>query len=263
MIKKVKFVDSYRFDNLKINFMKKLLLSICLLSVLSFYYESFGQTKIDSTEISSTVQELTDFHDIIYPMWHDAYPSKDYNALKGLVPKIKSYMEEINKAKLPGILREKETVWKTQLNELNNSAQSYYTAADSNNNNELLTAAEKLHSSYEKMVMVLRPALTEIDDFHQTLYIIYHKLLPESKFDEVTGLTGALITKAKAIVNYPQDDLKTRLGNKLVAYNVAAEKLFNSVTALTEVLKSNDLQKKKEAIESMHSAYEDLDSLFN
>src|SRR5512138_2362827 len=106
--------------------MKKLLISICLFSVVLFCSESFGQTKIDPAEISSTVQELTDFHDIIYPMWHDAYPAKDYNALKSYVPKIKSYMESLNKAKLPGILREKESAWKGQLNELNNSAKNYY-----------------------------------------------------------------------------------------------------------------------------------------
>jgi hypothetical protein len=242
--------------------MKKLLISICLFSVLSFCYESFGQTKIDSAEISSTVQELTDFHDIIYPMWHDAYPAKDFNALKGFVPKIKSYMESINNAKLPGILREKETAWKSQLNELNISAQNYYSAAGSNNNNDLLTAVEKLHSSYEKMVRILRPPLKEIDDFHQTLYIIYHKLLPDSKYDEIAALTGTLITKAEAIVNYPQDKLKTRLGDKLGAYNVSAEKLLASVTSLKEVLKSNDPAKKKEAVELMHKAYEGLDSVF-
>jgi hypothetical protein len=242
--------------------MKKLLISICLFSVLSYCYESFGQTKIDQAEISSTIQELTDFHDVIYPMWHDAYPAKDYNTLKGFVPKIKSYMESINKVKLPGILREKETAWESQLNELNNSAQNYYAAASSNNNNDLLTAVEKLHTSYEKMVRALRPALKEIDDFHQTLYIIYHKLLPDSKYDEIAGLTGTLITKAEAIVNYPQDKLKTRLGDKLGAYNVSAEKLIASVTSLKEVLKSNDPAKKKEAIESMHKAYEGLDSLF-
>jgi hypothetical protein len=241
--------------------MKKLLISICLFLALTFCYESFGQTKIDQSEITSKVQELSDFHDIIYPMWHEAYPAKDYNALKGFVPKIKSNIESINSVKLPGILREKESAWKTQLNELNSSAQYYYAAASSNNNTDLLTAAEKLHSSYEKMVMVLRPALKEIDDFHQTLYVIYHKLLPDSKYDEIAALTGTLITKAEAIVNYPQDKLKTRLGHNLGAYNVSAEKLYKSVTFLKETLKSNDPEKKKEAIESMHKAYEDLDSL--
>lgn len=242
--------------------MKKSLISIAIFSVSLFCYESFGQTKADPAEISSNVQELTDFHEIIYPMWHDAYPAKDYNALKGFVPKIKSSMESINKVKLPGILREKETAWKSQLIDLNNSAQNYYTAANDNNNNDLLTAAEKLHASYEKMVMVLRPALKEIDDFHQTLYIIYHKLLPDSKYDEIAGLTGTLITKAEAIVNYPQDKLKSRLGDKLTTYNTSAKKLYNSVISLRDVLKSTDPVKKKEAVESMHKAYEDLDSIF-
>jgi len=242
--------------------MKKLVISICLFSVLSIWNESIGQTKIDPAEISSKVQELTDFHDIIYPMWHTAYPAKDYNALKGFVPKIKSSIESINNVKLPGILREKETAWKSQLNELNISAQNYYAAASGSNNSDLLSAAEKLHSSYEKMVMVLRPALKEVDDFHQTLYIIYHKLLPDSKYDEIAALTGTLITKAEAIVNYPQDKLETKLGDNLGAYNVSAEKLYKSVTSLVEALKSNDPEKKKEAIESMHKAYEGLDSLF-
>lgn len=242
--------------------MKKLLISISFFLALSFCFVSIGQTKVDPAEISSAVKELTDFHDIIYPMWHDAYPAKDYNALKGFVPKIKSCMESINKAKLPGILREKETAWKGQLNELNNSAKNYYSAAGGIDNNALLTAAEKLHASYEKMVSVLRPDLKEIDDFHQTLYIIYHKLLPDSKFDEIAGLTGTLITKAEAIVNYQQDKLKTRLGDKLVIYNVSAKKLYDSVTYLKEVLKGNDPKEKKEAVESMHKAYEDLDSVF-
>jgi hypothetical protein len=242
--------------------MKRLFVYFCLLSLLCSSSVTFAQTKVDPAEITSSVQELSDFHDIIFPMWHDAYPAKDYNALKGFVPKIKTNMESINKAKLPGILREKETAWRSQLNELNSSAQNYYSAANGNDNNALLTAAEKLHTSYEKMVRVLSPALKEIDDFHQTLYVIYHKLLPDSKFDEIAGLTGTLVTKAEAIMNYPQDKLKTRLGDKLGTYNVSAKKLYDSVTYLKEVLKGTDPKVKKEAVESMHKAYEDLDSLF-
>ena len=242
--------------------MKKLFASVCLLLVFFYSSVSFGQTKVDPAEISSSVQELTDFHDIIYPMWHDAYPSKDYSALKGFVPKIKSYMDNINKAKLPGILREKETVWKSQLNDLNKSAQNYYSAAANNDNIALLAAAEKLHAGYEMMVRVIRPALKEIDDFHQTLYVIYHKLYPDAKFNEIAALSGTLITKAEAIKNYPPDKLKTRLGDNVEKYNVFAKKLYAETQSLAEVLKGSDPNKKKAAIESMHSAYEELDSLF-
>jgi hypothetical protein len=65
--------------------------------------------------------------------------------------------------------------------------------------------------------MVLYPVLKAMDDFHQILYIIYRKLLPDSKYEEIAGLTGTLPTKAEAIVNSPQDRLKTRLGVKLEA----------------------------------------------
>jgi len=242
--------------------MKKITTSFLLLAVISFYSLSFAQTKIDQSEISSSVQELTDFHDIIYPMWHDAYPSKDYEKLKSFVPMIKTSVEAINKAKLPGILREKQAAWKSQLDELNKSAQNYYTAAGNGDNNALLEAAEKLHMNYEKMVRVIRPALKELDDFHQDLYVIYHKLLPESKFSEIEGMTDVLISKSQVLVNYPHDKLPKRLGDKIPKYDACAKKLYDECVALKEVLKGKDAEKKKAAVESMHSAYESLDAVF-
>lgn len=242
--------------------MKKLFISFLLFSAIIYSNVSFAQTKVDPAEISSSVKELTDFHDIIYPIWHEAYPAKDYTALKGFIPKIKTYMESLNNAKLPGILRDKESAWKNQLDELNKIAQDYYSAAANNDNNGLLTAAEKLHSGYEKMVRVIRPALKEVDDFHQTLYIVYHKLLPDSKYDEIAGLSGTLITKAEAIMNYPSDKLKARLGDNTDKFAASAKKLYTSTMSLKETLKGKDPKKKKEAVEKMHSAYEELDSLF-
>jgi hypothetical protein len=243
--------------------MKKLLIQSFIVSVLFCSQVSFAQTEIDPAEITSSVPELSEFHDIIYPMWHEAYPSKDYDALKGFVPKIKSYVESINKAKLPGILRERENEWKKQLEELNMAAQNYYDAVNKNDNEALLKAAENLHSAYERMVRVIRPVIKEIDDFHQTLYIIYHKLYPDGKYDEIAGLTGDLVTKAGAIMNYPRERLKQRLGDNIDKYDAAAKQLYNSTLALKEALNGNDPKKKNEAVESMHTAYQDLDAVFH
>jgi hypothetical protein len=243
--------------------MKKLLIQSFIVSVLFCSPVSFAQTEIDPAEITSSVPELSEFHDIIYPMWHEAYPSKDYDALKGFVPKIKSYVESINKAKLPGILRERENEWKKQLEELNMAAQNYYDAVNKNDNEALLKAAENLHSDYERMVRVIRPVIKEIDDFHQTLYIIYHKLYPDGKYDEIAGLTGDLVTKAGAIMNYPRERLKQRLGDNIDKYDAAAKQLYNSTLALKEALNGNDPKKKNEAVESMHTAYQDLDAVFH
>lgn len=244
--------------------MKKLFALFCLTAVtVTTPALLVGQTKVDPAEITSNVQQLSEFHQVIYPMWHNAYPAKDYEALKGFVPQIKTHIESINTAKLPGILREREAEWKSMLEELNRVAQDYYNAANTNNNDALLGAAERLHSVYEKMNRVIRPAIKEIDDYHQTLYIIYHKLYPEKKYNEIAGLAEDLVSKAEAIKNYPSEKLKQRLGDRVSQFNTSAGELFDVTVKLKEALAGNDPEKKGEAVQKVHTAYQNLDGLFH
>lgn len=243
--------------------MKKLSAILSMLFLLSFSSISFAQEKIDSSEITSDVPELFAFHEVIYPMWHNAYPAKDYEMLKSFVPQIKASVESINNAKLPGILRERESEWKTRLKELNTVAETYYAAAEKNNQEALLDAAEKLHREFEMMMRVIRPAIRELDEYHQTLYIIYHKLYPAKKYDEIYGLMDNLLDKANAVATYPHEKLKRRLGDRIPEFDAASKELLIKTQALAEVLKGNDGKKKDEAIELMHSAYEHLDTVFH
>jgi hypothetical protein len=242
--------------------MKNIKSFIFILFLAAISKTSFSQVKIDSAEITSEVRELSDFHDIIFPMWHEAYPSKDIKALKGFVPGIKAAMAKINSAQLPGILREKETAWKDQLKKFNASADAYYKAAAGNVDTELLTAAEKLHSNYEMMVRVLRPVLKEVDDYHQSLYIIYHKLYPSKKYNEIGSMMDNLIAKADLIVKYPVEKLNSRLGAKASQYTSASKELYTATVSLKEVLKGKDDKKKDEAVQNMHSKYQVLESVF-
>jgi hypothetical protein len=195
-------------------------------------------------------------------MWHNAYPAKDIAALKGFIPQIKLSMAAINKAVLPGILKEKEADWKNQLKELNQSAESYYSAAEKSDNEALLNAAEKLHSNYEMMNRVIRPPVTEIYEYHQVLYVIIHKILPEKNYDAMATLMDGLIAKADAIVRVPQENIKRRLGDKTSDFEVISNELYVATVALKDILKGSDANKKDEAIQHMHEVYETLDSLF-
>jgi hypothetical protein len=239
--------------------------SVMLLSLILLVFAtkiSFSQVQIDSLEITSSVPELIDFHKIIYPMWHNAYPAKDFDALKEFVPQIKASMEAINNAKLPGILRDKEADWKSRLNELNTVADNYYTAAEKNDNEALLDAAEKLHHQFEMMMRIIRPVIKEMDEYHQTLYIIYHKLYPDKKYDEMAKLIDSLIERADAITKYPQDKLKKRLGNNVLKFDQASKELYMATVSLKEILNSNDLLKKDEAVQHVHRMYQNLESVF-
>lgn len=242
--------------------MKKLFVFLCFVFLVFAVKTSFAQIHIDSTEISSSVPELSDFHKIIAPMWHQAYPDKDMATLKGYVPQIKESMKAINNAILPGILKDKEDAWKSQLKEFNAAAENYYRAAEGTVDDSLLVAAEKLHFNYEMMNRVIRPVIKEIDAFHQVLYVIYHKLYPDKKYDEIAGLMDNLIEKADAIQKVPVEKLKKRLGDNVSKYNSVSEELYKATVSLKETLKGSDLKAKDEAIEAMHSLYQRLESVF-
>ncbi len=243
--------------------MRSLHIILCLFLVVFIDLNTFSQVTIDSSEITSKIPELAEFHEIIFPIWHTAYPAKDINALKAYVPQIKVQMEALNKAVLPGILLDKENLWKKQLQQFNVAADNYYRAAGENDDEAMLASAEELHHNFEMMNRVIRPVLKEMDDYHQLLYVIYHKLYPDKKYDEIKGYMDGLIERADAIRKYPHDKLKKRLGDNVSNFDPAASELYNSTVALKEVLNGDDILKKSEALQHMHSMYQNLEAVFN
>lgn len=219
-----------------------------------------AQNTIDSTEITSSVPELYQFHDVIYVIWHEAYPAKDIAGLKGMVEKIQSYMAKINDAKLPGILKDKEAKWKDGLKVLNASAENYYNIANGNDDQAMLDAAEKLHADYEMMVRTLKPVSKEVDSYHKDLYVIFHKFYPAKDYNSIASIIDNMITKAEACANAK---LPKRLENRMEEYQKTVKELVEKTTALKNALKTNDSTVIDKAIDVMHSKYQDLEKMFD
>jgi hypothetical protein len=242
--------------------MKKLFLISALLVLMSGSNVSYCQTTSDTHEISTSVPELSAFHKVIQPMWHKLYPAKDIAGLKALVPQIKGYMEKMNSAKLPGILREKEANWKAQLVKFNQMVEEYYKAADGNDDEAMLKAAEKFHAGYEAMNRVIKPFFKEMDEYHVTLYVIYHNYLPEKKYDEIAAVMDKFIAQADLVAKYPEEKLIKRLKDKTPKFYEVSKNLNDATVALKEVLAGNDAKKKDAAVEKVHNIYQKLEAVF-
>ena len=52
--------------------------------------ETDTQEQTVKTETSSDVPELWEFHDVIYQIWHEAWPEKNTVMLKDLIPEIEA-----------------------------------------------------------------------------------------------------------------------------------------------------------------------------
>lgn len=50
--------------------------------------------------LSPQVEEIDDFHEVLRPLWHDATPNQDYDAIKEAIPELKARADAIVKAQL-------------------------------------------------------------------------------------------------------------------------------------------------------------------
>jgi hypothetical protein len=240
---------------MKKNALPKLLLGLLLTAAVSAL-----PGLLRSQETESTVPELTAFHDVIYPIWHTAYPEKDGAVLRSYAPEVKRLAEKIYGARLPGILHEKQAKWDEALAELRKSVDAYLSAAAGSDEAALLEAAEALHSRYEMMVRTIRPVLREVDDFHKTLYVVYHTYLPGKEYDKISGACGDLLTKAEAITRAA---LPKRLEAKTQAFETAAQELLAAAKALAETTKSGQGEEIAAAVEVLHTMYQSLEKVFD
>jgi uncharacterized coiled-coil DUF342 family protein len=234
-----------------------LILSVVLFTCLHLY----SQDKEHSSEIDSSVPELFEFHDIIYPIWHTAYPEKNYSMLKEMVPDVNSGAEKIYSAKLSGILRDKEPEWKEVVSKFRSSVEIYNKAMQGTDELGMLNAAEELHSNFEMLVRIIRPVTKEVDEFHKVLYMIYHHHWPDKNMEELGKAVDSLNMRAEELNNCV---LPKWAADKSDAFREQSQKLYDSTENLKALkdAKAGDSVIEK-AIEKVHDNYVALEKLFD
>lgn len=230
-------------------------LFFALLCALVFNVVSLGQTQ----DTVWRVPELDEFHEIMYPIWHTAYPSKDYSALRGFVEEINAKAKKIYSASLPGIQREKQLKWNEGVMQFQVTVEEYNKAATGEDNEALLKAAENLHTKYEMLVRTIRPVLKEMDEFHKKLYVVYHDYHPNKNYKMLAKVTDDLIKKAKAIT---KANLPARLVSKKESFDKAAAELLASTQDLKKRVKTKNKVSIDAAVENMHTKYQNLEGIF-
>jgi hypothetical protein len=241
-----------------ITMLNKIFLPVAL--IFLFCNNILSQQENLQHEISSNIQELQDFHEIIYPIWHTAFPAKDIAALKGYVPEVNKLADKIFIARLPGILREKEEKWKDGLEKFKKTVEMYNKAADENNDQKMLDAAEELHAKYEMLVRIIRPVLKEVDVFHQDLYLVYHHYFPDKDLNKIKEIAPGMVLKADAIQNAT---LPQKLLSRQNEFYISAEELSLNTLYFSDAVNQGDWKSIEETLNKMHTSYEKLEALFN
>jgi len=227
--------------------------------VLMFCFEASPGYAQRPEETVASVPALSDFHEVIYTIWHEAWPKKDTAMLQKLLPDVEKGIAAVSAAQLPGILRDKKNAWDEGVRKLQSAGADYRAAAVAKDDAKLLAAAEVLHSRFEGLMRAIRPALKELDEFHAVLYMLYHHYLPKNDTANIRK-SAAELTQKMAALN--QAKLPERLIDKDHDFQVARSMLSQAVAALEARIQPGDEVTIKEAIEAVHSRYQALEKIF-
>ena len=234
-------------------------LVIALVIFASRLYAQSDSVK-HAAETSPRVPELESFHTVIFKLWHDAWPKKDFARLSRLVPDIQKGVAEVSSAQLPGILREKKLVWTERTTALQETAGDYARAAAAKDTLALLNAGEKLHTQYERLVRTIRPVTKEVEEFHAALYVLYHYHLPAYAIDKIRSSAAELKTRMNALDTMV---LPSRFASKQESFTGARNRLSQSVDVLQTKASSGTESEVKEAINAVHLEYQALERAFD
>ncbi|MGE5681297.1 MAG: hypothetical protein ACM34K_10510 [Bacillota bacterium] len=210
-------------------------------------------------ETVSKVKELSEFHGVIYKLWHIAWPKKDIRMLAELLPEIESGAERVKDAELPGILREKKGRWAAGVIGLMSSVESYKDAISRKDSSAIIQSAELLHGKYEGLVRIIKPVIKEVDQFHQELYILYHYYMPGNNIEKI--ITSAKNLGVK-ITDLEKANLPEKFASKKNEFNNAVQSLKLYINKLNMVINSKNENEIKTAIISVHSEYQALENIF-
>jgi hypothetical protein len=216
--------------------------------------------EISASEVAAEVPELDAVHELMYPLWHDAFPDKDYEAIHEPVPQFEPLLAAVDSVQLPGILRDKQERWDEGKAVMLASFASLKDAAESGDNERMLGHTEAFHMAYEQLVRIIRPVVPELAAFHQELYKLYHYYGPANDLAKIREAVAAMAQKMEPL---KAATLSGRVADRQAEFDAAVAALEEHVSAATQALQTEDMAAIQAAVEAAHTAYVAVEALFD
>lgn len=216
-------------------------------------------SELPSGETRAQVAELSAMHDVIYPLWHTAWPAKDTAMMAELLPEAQRGVEAVEKAQLPGILRDKQGAWNDGVAALRAAVDAYAAGVAGDDAAATLAAVEDLHARFEQLVRVIRPPMQELDAFHVVLYDLWHHFVPEGQAEKLPGAAADLVARCDALA---AAKLPRRTEGHEEGFRKAIAELCGASRAFQAAVAQADPAAVEAAITTVHDRYQALEKLF-
>ncbi len=216
-------------------------------------------SRADSIDTTPDVPELRAMHEVIYPLWHEAWADTDTVKMKSLVRPVREHVEKVRAAALPGILRDHKAEWDSGVLQLVEADRAYEDAAAGSDVKKLLDSVEELHGRFEALMRLTWPVSKQLNDYHVVLYRIYHHSMPAKDVAAIRAQSVELAEKAKALSDAP---VPKRFTAKEEEIRSGITRLWNDTEALRMTAQKDDIGAIEAAVEKVHTSYRALEGLY-
>jgi hypothetical protein len=215
---------------------------------------------ISDEEVTADVPALHDLHEVVYELWHEAYPDKNYDMIKELLPRTDELTAKLDEAKLPGILRDKQAAWDAGKEKLKAALDALHAAAEADDQDAMLKETEAFHSAFEVLMRTIRPLVPALDAFHKELYKLYHYYAPDYDLEKIREAAAAMKEKIPPL---EESKLRARLADRQEDFDAAVAKLSAAVDELVEIAKKDEKDTVLAAVEKVHTRYVKAEHIFD
>jgi hypothetical protein len=205
------------------------------------------------------VEGLREFHEVLFPVWHEFLPNGDYESIRKAVPEFKKSIEIVKKAELPLYYQHVKDDFEKKRENLALSIERLDSVAQTKDDEKLEETVENMHTAFEQMARVLAPRMKEMEEFHLVLYPLWHEAMPNKDYQAIKAAIPSLESKMDALMKaeIPEDfkDIETPIIEKREALGKAVEDLAN-------VCRKNKDEQIIDKLTQMHESYRALDEVF-
>jgi len=185
------------------------------------------------------------FHKIMAPVWHTAWPDKDYDALLAAGPKFKEAFAGIVKMEPTFKTKGCKKAFLKARDNFSKIIETYATAAEKGDKETVYDLMPKLHDAFEMTASTLLPvSYPEIEAVAATLKLIMETYLPKNNMEGIIGSTDTLLAKFESLTDTTTipDELQEK--KKEILAEIAAMKKL--AWQMQECYSKNDMEHYKE-----------------
>jgi hypothetical protein len=185
------------------------------------------------------------FHKIMAPVWHGAWPDKDYDSLLAAGPTLKEAFAAIAKMKPTFKTLDRKKAFLKARDGFSKIIEMYAAAAERGDKETVYDLMPQLHDAFEMTASTLLPvSYPEIEAVVITLNLIMETHLPKNNMEGIVGSTETLVAKFDGLADSTTipDELKERQMDILTEI-AAMNKL---ALQMKECCDKNDMEHYKE-----------------